>query len=146
MYECFAFKDMYNMHARTLQKAEESAESPRFGIIGGLSHNVGSGSQTQVLCKSNRCSYILSHLSSPFNLLLVPPDSNLSFFFSLSYLLLYLFLFHLVCVLVSVHVCAQECASPHIRSNLCELVPSFYLIGLLDQSQIIRHGGIDIYQ
>ena len=30
-----------------------------------VSHHVGSGNQIQVLCKSNKCSYPPSHLSSP---------------------------------------------------------------------------------
>lgn len=30
-----------------------------------VSHHVGPGDRTQVLCKSKKCSYLLSHLSSP---------------------------------------------------------------------------------
>lgn len=41
-----------------------------------VSHHVGPGNQTQDLCKSNKCSELLSHLSGPFLVFVYTKESE----------------------------------------------------------------------
>lgn len=50
------------MYARYSEKSKEGIGSSRTEVI--MSHHVCAGSQTWVPCKSNKCSYSLSHFSA----------------------------------------------------------------------------------
>lgn len=46
-------------------RSEEGIGSPRTGVSTVVNHQVGAGNQAPVLCKNNKCSQLLSHLSNP---------------------------------------------------------------------------------
>jgi hypothetical protein len=54
------------------KRPEEGIRFPGIGIT-----DVGAGNQTQALCKSSKCSKLLSHLSSPAQHLIFDPEELL---------------------------------------------------------------------
>lgn len=59
---CFLYEHLctcmyaHHMHAKYLQRSEETDGSPETGVTGGVSHHVHAENQTWVLHKSSKCS------------------------------------------------------------------------------------------
>lgn len=61
----FACISLYTPHMCLVPIEEKHIRPPEIGVTNGISQHVGARNQTQIFCKSHKCSQSLSYLSSP---------------------------------------------------------------------------------